>query len=193
MTSFLPPSATGTPQQQQQVQLERDLTMVAITIMTWCRQQDSSGTRATTITTMAITKYNVRISNNNIIMSNARNTNKLYKRNAIRQWQSCDTERRTAVTQATSNTRKWNSRPRWSGISNSSNKLNAVSNSNTTMANVVPMQLNPSETRTWWRWRGGKVGNDLDSECGVDNGLDRGRVDVVDKMPARSWTPETIQ
>ena len=28
---------------------------------------------------------------------------------------------------------------------------------------------------------------------GVDNGVDRGRVDVADKMPAQSWTPKTIQ
>ena len=28
---------------------------------------------------------------------------------------------------------------------------------------------------------------------GVDNGIDRGRVDVVDKMPAQSWTSDAIQ
>ena len=55
------------------------------------------------------------------------------------------------------------------------------------MSNVVPIQLNPSTTGVCGRWKG-EVGNILDSEYGVGNGLDRRRVDAVvddvDKMLA---------
>ena len=79
MTSF-PPSATGTRQQQQ---LQRDPTMAMTMTIMACRQQRSNrGTRATTITTMAITEYYISSSNNNNTMLDAHNSN---TSNAIRQ------------------------------------------------------------------------------------------------------------
>ena len=73
-TPFLP-SANGTLHQQQQLQLERDPTMVAMAIVTRRQQHSNRGTRAPIITTMAIAKYNVCISNNNRTMPDAHNSN----------------------------------------------------------------------------------------------------------------------
>ena len=54
----------------------------------------------------------------------------------------------------------------------------AWSSSNNTLSNVIPIQLSPSTTRTW---EGEYVQAIYRGEvCGVGNGLDRGRVDVVD-------------
>ena len=90
-----PPKATGTPQQQQQLQPERVLTMAIAT----CRLQHADNNTAIAKwdrgLAMIIVKYKVRISNNNTMpnahnnnnnntMLDARNSNKIYNWNAIR-------------------------------------------------------------------------------------------------------------
>jgi len=56
-------------------------------------------------------------------------------------------------------------------------------------SSLATTHINPSIMRTMERREESDVGNGVDSGCGVDNGVDRGRADVVvddaDKISAR--------
>ena len=117
-----------------------------------------------------------------------------YNRNANRQWQS--QLEKLYTTSANTDWQTWcelqqelhdhrgsasNTMPDAISSSSNNNTMSDARNINMIMPDNIPIQLDPSTTRTWGQWRERKYLQTIEREegyAGVDNGLDRERVDI---------------